>query len=60
MDSEEWVSLKQMAEELKIPERTLLYYKAQGDFPEVFRFGAKHRRVRRTDFEIWKEKHKEQ
>jgi hypothetical protein len=55
MSSEEWVS-----DELRIPERTLLYYKQKGDFPAVFVFGKKHRRVRRSDYESWKAQHLEQ
>lgn len=39
MTSEEWVSMKEISEELRIPERTLLYYKQKGDFPAVFVFG---------------------
>jgi len=60
MSSEEWVSMKEISEELRIPERTLLYYKQKGDFPAVFVFGKKHRRVRRGDYENWKAQHLEQ
>jgi hypothetical protein len=55
---DEWILLKQISDELKIPERTLLYYKQLGDFPDVYRFG-KHRRVKRSDFESWKAQHLE-
>jgi DNA-binding transcriptional MerR regulator len=48
-----------MSEELKIPERTLLYYQKLGDFPDVYRFGKKHRRVKRSDYESWKAQHLE-
>ena len=56
---EEWILFKEISEELKIPERTLLYYQQQGDFPDVYRFGKKHRRVKRADFESWKAQHLE-
>ena len=56
---EEWILFKEISEELKIPERTLLYYQKQGDFPDVYRFGKKHRRVKRVDFESWKVQHLE-
>ena len=55
----EWILFKEISEELKIPERTLLYYQKMGDFPEVYRFGKKHRRVQRSDFESWKAQHLE-
>jgi DNA-binding transcriptional MerR regulator len=51
---DEWVLIKEISEELKIPERTLLYYQHLGNFPPVYRFGKKHRRVKRQDFENWK------
>ena len=60
MNSEDWLSLKQIASELQIPERTLHYYKSQGDFPEIFKFGARHQRVRRADFERWVESRRKQ
>jgi DNA-binding transcriptional MerR regulator len=53
-EKEEWLLLKEIADELKIPERTLLYYREQGDFPDVYRFGKKHRRVKKSDYETWK------
>ena len=56
-EEDEWVLLKEMSDELKISERTLLYYKQQGDFPDVYRFGKKHRRVKRSDYESWKAPH---
>jgi DNA-binding transcriptional MerR regulator len=60
MDKEDdWVQFKDMSEELKIPERTLLYYQKLGDFPDVYRFGKKHRRVKRSDYESWKAQHLE-
>ena len=55
----EWILFKEISEELKIPERTLLYYQKMGDSPEVYRFGKKHRRVKRSDFESWKAQHLE-
>ena len=58
-EEDEWVLLKEMSDELKISERTLLYYKEQGDFPDVYRFGKKHRRVKRSDYESWKAQHLE-
>lgn len=59
MSQEEWISFKEISQELGIPERTLLYFKQQGDFPAVFRFGKKHRRVRVEDFSRWIAEHKE-
>lgn len=53
-EKEEWLVLKDIADELRIPERTLLYYHQQGDFPTVYRFGQRHRRVKRSDYENWK------
>lgn len=49
---DEFMTVKEMSEELKIPERTLLHYKAQGYFPISYRFG-KHVRVKRSDFKVW-------
>ena len=51
---DEFLTIKEISDELQIPERTLLYYKQQGDFPDVYRFGKKHRRVKKSDFEAWK------
>jgi predicted DNA-binding transcriptional regulator AlpA len=58
-EKDEWVLLREMSDDLKIPERTLLYYRQQGDFPEVYRFGKKHIRVKRSDYEAWKKEHLE-
>ena len=57
---DEWGLLKEISDELRIPERTLLYYKDQGDFPDVYRFGKKHRRVKKSDYESWKDQHLEE
>ena len=58
-EQDEWVLLKEISEELKIPERTLRYYQKLGDFPDVYRFGKRHMRVKRSDFESWKAQHLE-
>ena len=54
----EYVLLKEISQELKIPERTLLFYLSKGDFPAVYKFG-RHRRVKRSDYESWKAQHLE-
>jgi excisionase family DNA binding protein len=54
----EYVLFKEISEELKIPERTLLFYLSKGDFPAVYKFG-RHRRVKRSDYESWKVQHLE-
>lgn len=58
-EKDEWVLLREMSDDLKIPERTLLYYRQQGDFPDVYRFGKKHIRVKRSDYGVWKKEHLE-
>jgi predicted DNA-binding transcriptional regulator AlpA len=58
-EQDEWILLKEISEELKIPERTLRYYQKLGDFPDVYRFGKRHMRFKRSDFESWKAQHLE-
>jgi hypothetical protein len=51
---DEFISLKDIAEELIIPLRTIQFYRETGDFPACYRFGKRHLRVKRADFENWK------
>ena len=44
-----WLTLRDVAEELQIPIRTIQYYSANdADFPRIYRFG------KRADYEAWK------
>jgi DNA-binding transcriptional MerR regulator len=58
-EQDEWVLLKEISKELKIPERTLRHYQSLGQFPNVYRFGSRHMRIKRSDFESWKAQHLE-
>lgn len=51
---DEWIRLEEIAQELKIPIRTIHYYKQQNGFPETYKFGKRHVRVKRDDYERWK------
>jgi excisionase family DNA binding protein len=53
--AEEWLTMEEVSEELKIPVRTVISFRQSGDFPPVYRFGHRHNRVKRSDFEAWKE-----
>jgi hypothetical protein len=48
-EQDEWVLLKEILEELKIPERTLRYCQKLGDFPEVYCFDKEYTRVKHSD-----------
>lgn len=51
-----WLTLQEIADELKIPLRTIQYYSVtDATFPSVYRFGKRHSRVTREDFTAWKE-----
>lgn len=50
---DEWLLIAQISEELKIPERTLRHYQTLGQFPNVYRFGKRHMRVKRSEYEAW-------
>lgn len=54
---DEWVRMEDIAKELKIPVRTILHYKEQEGFPETYRFGSRHVRVKRDAYERWKAQH---
>jgi hypothetical protein len=56
---DEWVLLKEILEELKIPERTLRYFQKLGEVPDVYRFDKEHTRVKHSDYESWKGQHLE-
>ena len=50
-----WLTLRDVAEELQIPIRTIQYYSANdADFPRIYRFGKRHSRIERADYEAWK------
>lgn len=48
----DWMTLEEMAAELKVPRATLSVWRAKGDFPRSVRWG-KHLRVLRDDFDAW-------
>lgn len=54
---DEWVRMEDIAKELKIPVRTILSYKAKEGFPETYRFGSRHVRVKKDAYERWKSQH---
>ncbi|MFM8154529.1 MAG: helix-turn-helix transcriptional regulator [Actinomycetes bacterium] len=56
---DEWIRMEDIAQELKIPVRTIYYFKEQEGFPETYRFGARHVRVKRDAYERWKAQHLE-
>jgi excisionase family DNA binding protein len=51
---DEFIRMDEIAKELKIPVRTIYYLKEQEGFPETYRFGARHVRVKRDAYERWK------
>lgn len=51
---DEWVRLDEIAQELKIPIRTIYYYKQQHGFPDTYKFGSRHIRVKKDAYEHWK------
>jgi|AntAceMinimDraft_11_1070367.scaffolds.fasta_scaffold46764_1 predicted DNA-binding transcriptional regulator AlpA len=50
---DEWLLFGQISKELKIPERTLRHYQSLGQFPNVYRFGSRHMRIKRSEYEAW-------
>ena len=53
-DSDGWLSLERIAEELDIPLRTIYARRSKGDGPKGYRIG-KHVRVKRSDLDAWLE-----
>lgn len=50
--ADEWLSLVQISDELRVPIRTLYNRRSRGDFARAYRIG-KHVRVKRSDYEAW-------
>jgi excisionase family DNA binding protein len=48
----EWVSFRELSDEMNIPERTLRHYHAKGMLPPAYRIG-RHTRFRREDLTGW-------
>jgi len=52
---EQWMTLNDVAEELKISLRTVQHYSGTDpDFPPVYRFGRRNSRITRSEYEAWK------
>lgn len=55
----QWLTLQEVAQELKIPVRTIQHYSTQDpEFPQIYRFGHRNNRIERGAFEAWKESKK--
>ena len=50
--ADEWLTLSEIADDLKIPLATVYQWRSKGDAPEAHRIG-RHTRVRRRDYEAW-------
>ena len=54
MQTDEWLSLDKIAEELGVPLRTLYAHRSRSTGPKSYKIG-KHVRVKRSDFNAWLE-----
>jgi excisionase family DNA binding protein len=50
--ADEWLTLQEIAADLKVPLATVYQWRSSGDGPEGHRLG-RHTRVRRRDYETW-------
>ncbi|HEY1324725.1 MAG TPA: helix-turn-helix domain-containing protein [Streptosporangiaceae bacterium] len=48
----DWLTLVEIAEDLKVPVATVYQWRSRGDAPVGHKFG-RHVRVRRGDYEAW-------
>lgn len=51
-----WFTFQELADELKIPVKSLYFYHEKGEGPKVHKFG-KHLRVLESDFISWRRLH---